>query len=411
MAPTSVGARLLALLIGCGALTVTAQGAWAQRDRDRSADRVQPPTELLREYPFREGGRLRSRGRAVARRTDSPSAQVPVSEPAAEGGDGSWQVIWLVVGAAALLALGLTGRRVLRTAGGGQPNVPEPQAQGPPPPAAPPSPAGSGAARVALGRAGSPPKNSYAVVNQKGGVGKTTVSLTLGAAAVKRGRRVLLLDLDPQASATSVLGADVGEGPTLTDVVLGGDRTLREAIRPTGWGLDLAPADRKLRSADTGVVTGDEAVLPRQLETVDDYDLVLLDCPPNLGALTINALAGASHALVVTEPTFLALHAMEELFDTLREVGEEQNPSLEMAGVVLNRVETTAEHKHSVAEVEDSFGSQVWEPHIPKRAILQDAMRRGVPPQDLQSHSHYAIEIAEIFDALAVRIEAIQARR
>ena len=220
---------------------------------------------------------------------------------------------------------------------------------------------------------------------------------------------MLLVDLDPQASATSVLGAKVDDQPTMTDVMVRGC-ALGEAVRPTEWGLDLAPADRVLRSADGGILGSDKAVLPRQLEAVGDYDLMLIDCPPSLGTLTINALAATSRALIVTEPTFLALHAMEELLDTLRDVAAEQNPSLELAGVVLNRLEATAEHKHSVAELEDTFGSQVLEPHVPKRAILQDAMRRGVPPQDLESHSHYATEIAEIFDALAVRIEAIQVK-
>ena len=101
---------------------------------------------------------------------------------------------------------------------------------------------------------------------------------------------------------------------------------------------------------------------------------------------------------------------MEELLDTLKEVAADQNSMLEMAGVVLNRVETTAEHRRSVAELADTFGSQLWEPHVPKRAILQDAMRRGVPPQDLETHSHYATEIAEIFDALAARIEKVQVK-
>jgi cellulose biosynthesis protein BcsQ len=219
---------------------------------------------------------------------------------------------------------------------------------------------------------------------------------------------VLLLDLDPQASASSVLGADAEDRPTLTDVMLSPECPLGNAVRPTGWGLDLAPADRWLRWADSGVTPDAAAVLPRQLETVGDYDLLLIDCPPSLGALTINALAAASHALVVTEPTFLALHAMEELLDTVRDVAVAQNPALQVAGVILNRVETTAEHRNSVAEVENTFGSKLWEPHVPKRAILQDAMRLGVPPQDLESHSHYATEIAGIFDALAVRLEAIQ---
>jgi chromosome partitioning protein len=102
---------------------------------------------------------------------------------------------------------------------------------------------------------------------------------------------------------------------------------------------------------------------------------------------------------------------MEELLDALRGVAAEQNPSLELAGILLNRVETTVEHKHSVAEVEGTFGARVWERHVPKRTILQDAMRLGVPPQSLESHSHYATEVAEIFDALAVRIEEIEVSR
>jgi chromosome partitioning protein len=399
MARENVSARLGVVLVVCGAFAAAGgQPAWAQRDGKRSGDRVQPPTELLKEYPFRQG-RLRSRERSNADERAS-AAEVPVREPSAESNP--WEIIApVILGATLVWLLGTVGLRIARATAGGSGQEPVPTGAPPPP--------RSRAARFSRRRAARSPKNSYAVVNQKGGVGKTTISLTLGAAALRRGSRVLLVDLDPQASATSVLGADVDEQPTMTDVMLS-DCPLGEAVRPTEWGLDLAPADRGLRSADSGITTGDEAVLPRQLETVGDYDLMLIDCPPNLGTLTIDALAAASRALVVTEPTFLALHAMEELLDTLGDIAAEQNPSLELAGVVLNRVEATAEHRHSVAELEDAFGSQVWEPHVPKRAILQDAMRRGVPAQDLGSHSHYATEIAEIFDALAVRIEAIQVK-
>lgn len=406
MAPQSLSVRLVVMLVVGLAITAAAPAAWSQAEGGRSGDRVQPPTELLREYPFRQG-RLRSQDeRSDARQADAGSSQPPLAERAAEGAERGWLVIWLVVGLAALLSLVLIGGRVLRPSAAGKGPVPEAQPPQPYPAVASRRPPRSPAARGHHGGNGPAPQNSYAVVNQKGGVGKTTVSLALGAAAVRRGRRVLLLDLDPQASATSVLGAEVDDRPTLTQVMLEVDCPLSEAIRPTGWGLDLAPADRGLRSADSGIATFDEPVLARQLKTVGEYDLMLMDCPPNLGALTINALAAASRALIVTEPTFLALHAMEELLDTLRHVAAEQNPSLELAGVVLNRVETTAEHKQSVAEVEETFGSKVWEPHVPRRAILQDAMRRGEPPQDLQSHSHYATEVAEIFDGLAVRIEA-----
>jgi chromosome partitioning protein len=407
MARHTLLARVAVLLGVWGAVIVAGQAASAQRDDERRGGRVQPPTELLEEYPFRQG-ELRSRERTNAdRRASAPN--LPLGEPVADDEAGNWVIPWLVIAAAAgILLLGVAGRRLARATAGGWRNGRTPDEA--PPPRVAAEAEGSRGGGTHGGRAVEKPKNGYAVVNQKGGVGKTTVSLALGAAAVRRGSRVLLLDLDPQASATSVLAADVQSQPTMTDVMAGAGCALADAVRPTGWGLDLAPAERGLRSADSDIPHGDEAVLPRQLATLSDYDLILLDCPPNLGALTINALAASSRALVVTEPTFLALHAMEELLDTLHEVAANQNPELELAGVVLNRLEPTAEHKRSMAELADTFGSQLWEPHVPRRAILQDAMRRGVPPQDLESHSHYATEIAEIFDALAVRIENVRVK-
>jgi chromosome partitioning protein len=402
MARDHILARVVLLLGVWGALGSGGQPAWAQGGATRSGDRVQPPTELLKEYPFRQG-RLGSRERS----NNDGRASTP--QPAADAETGTALTPWLLIAVAAgSLLLGLASRRVARTVAGNPGEEPTPD-RGPPSRGFADAERSRGAAAPG-GRTADAPNNGYAVVNQKGGVGKTTVSLALGAAAVRRGKRVLLLDLDPQASASSVLAADVGSQPTMTDVMVAADCTLGDAVRPTGWGLDLAPADRGLRPADSDIPRGDEAVLPRQLGTVSDYDLILMDCPPNLGALTINALAASSHALVVTEPTFLAMHAMEELLDTLQEVSADQNPALELAGVVLNRVETTAEHKRSVAELADTFGPRLWEPHVPRRAILQDAMRRGVPPQDLESHSHYAAEIAEIFDALAVRIEKVHVK-
>jgi chromosome partitioning protein len=399
MARHHVSARAVGTLIVSGAFAAAGQTAWAQPEGERRGDRVQPPKELLEEYPFRQG-RLRSAERESPA-ADGGSSQRPISELPGESGGRDWPIIGLVSAAAAsLLAAGvILRRRVLRATANG----PEPE----PPPARPASPPPV-ARRGFPGGGRDTLANSYAVANQKGGVGKTTISLMLGAAVARRGGRVLLVDLDPQASATTVLGADVQDRPTLADVMLKPECSLGEAVTSTGWGLDLVPAERALRSADAEIPTRDEAVLPRELETVGDYDLVLIDCPPNLGALTIDALTAVSRALVVTEPTYLALHAMEELLDTLRSVAAGQNPTLELAGVVLNRLETTAEHKRSVAELDETLGAHVWEPHVPKRAVLQDAMRRGVPAQDLRSHSHYAVEIAEIFDQLADRLETIR---
>jgi chromosome partitioning protein len=397
----------VAALLACAAFAAVVASASGQRD-ERARDRVQPPTELLREYPF-DQGRLRSPERADPPRSGAGSAALPT--PGDSGG--GLPLIWLALGGAALLgALALVARRAqrprspsltsteigVRTDEAGwlvfdtEPSRPRPAAA-------------SQAGRFPRRGSRAPAANAYAVANQKGGVGKTTVSLVLGAAAARRGKHVLLVDLDPQASATFVLAAD-DERPTIADVIVDGTRPLREAVVTTTWGFDLAPAERRLRSADVGAPTEGSA-LRQELTTVADYDLVLIDCPPSLGRLTIEALTAASRALVVTEPSYLALHAMEELSDALHSIAEDENPSLELGGVILNRLETTAEHRRSVAELEANFGPRLWTPHVPKRAILQDAMRQGVPPQDLATHSHYAGEIASIFDQLVERLTAV----
>jgi cellulose biosynthesis protein BcsQ len=389
---------VLAALAICAPVAIGAETASGQgRDRDRA---VQPPTELLREYPFRQG-ELRSH-----ERSQPPPAQAPVQDPSADTRADRWILVLVVaMGGAALLALAVAGRPLTRGNAGRR----GPQATEPSLAAAPEVPVAPRRAR-SHGPRKSRRACSYAVVNQKGGVGKTTVSLTVGVAAVRRGSRVLVVDLDPQASATAVLAPGGTDRPTVADAMLRPDScSLDATVVATEWGLDLAPSARALRSAETLRAGGEEGVLAEQLDAVGDYDLMLIDCPPSLGSLTIEALCAASRALVVTEPTYLALQAIDELVDTMQDVSADRNPSLALGGVVLNRVESTAEHKRSLAEVEQVFGSRVLEPYIPKRAVLQDAMRQGVPPHDLPSH--YADEIADLFDALAEQLEAVPAKR
>jgi chromosome partitioning protein len=403
----------IAGLLACVVFAGVALPASGQRE-ERSRARVQEPTELLREYPF-EQGRLRSRQRSDARATRPAGEAISRSAAGARDAGGGSPVLWLVIGAFILLALlGLIARRARRPSTGGARSR-EASASGAGAEQRGPDAAAT-AERRALARPSarfprrtrpSPAANRYAVANQKGGVGKTTVSLALGAAAARRGKRVLLVDLDPQASATAVLGADPDQA-SIADVLVDGSSSLGEVVVPTTWGLDLVPADRRLRLADTGATKADKSVLDSELATLADYDLVLIDCPPSLGRLTLEALNAVSQVLVVTEPTYLTLHAMKELRDTLDSVANEQNPGLELAGLVLNRVESTAEHKRSVAELEANFGSCVWTPYVPKRAILQDAMRQRVPPQDLGTHSHYASEVAEIFDQLVERLGSMK---
>ena len=394
MARGGVLALTAAVLVVC---CLWDQPASAQSAGSEEGGRVEAPRELLKAYPF-EQGRLRSvdGSRSSSARSGGGASSAALTAPEDPGGAG-WLLPALVLSAAgALVVLGMARRRLgRRTAGAGGPDR-EPQVATPD--TAPPA--------RRFGRRQTAPlpsdrgsRSTYAVVNQKGGVGKTTVSLVLGVAEARRGSRVLLVDLDPQASATTVLGAN-DHRPTVADVMRDpGTYSLAEAIGPTEWGIDLAPSEWALREADTGRPARGVPILDWQLAALGDYELVLIDCPPNLGALTFDALTAASHALIVTEPTFLALRALDELLNTLEQVTTERNPSLELAGVVLNRVEATAEHKRGVAEIEESFSSRVWEPHIPKRAVLQDAMRLGVPPQDLRSH--YADEITGLFDELA----------
>jgi chromosome partitioning protein len=252
---------------------------------------------------------------------------------------------------------------------------------------------------------------TYAFANQKGGVGKTTVTLGLAVALASQNLSVLLIDLDPQASATKVLGVDVQERHTIADVLLEPDRfRLPDVLVGTGWGFDLAPAETALASRESRRATADEFILRRQLVDVVGYDIALIDCPPSLGLLTLNALTAASRLVVATEASFLALQGTDELLETHELVRTHYNRGLELAGVIVNRVERTVEHRESLVEIERYFGAElVWQPLLPKRTAVQDATRRGVPVGELARRP--ARELAVAFATLARRIEMSRVAR
>lgn len=177
-----------------------------------------------------------------------------------------------------------------------------------------------------------------ALMNQKGGVGKTTTTVNLGAALAEAGKRVLLVDLDPQAHLTINYGVDPDpEAASLYDVLVE-EKPLAEAVRKVGDGLDLVASSIDLAAAEVELVSvmGREMILRKRLEAVaGKYDFVLFDCPPSLGLLTINALAAAGEVIIPMQPHFLAMQGSAKLLETVQLVNKRMNPKLKVAGIVL----------------------------------------------------------------------------
>jgi chromosome partitioning protein len=222
-----------------------------------------------------------------------------------------------------------------------------------------------------------------AIANQKGGVGKTTTAINVGSALAAMGRRVLLIDIDPQANATSGLGVD---GPPLEvtsyDVIVGG-RPIAEARVPTMvHGLDLVPADLSLAGAEIEMVglPRRERRLAYALEGVDDVDYVLIDCPPSLGLLTVNAATASEALLVPIQCEFYALKGLGLLTHTLSLLRRELNPQLRIAGIVMTLFDGRLALAHQVVEeVRARFSDLLLSPLIPRNVRLSEAPSHGLP--------------------------------
>jgi chromosome partitioning protein len=262
-----------------------------------------------------------------------------------------------------------------------------------------------------------------ALANQKGGVGKTTSAINLGAALIERGRRVLLIDFDPQASATTALGLDPegleasvnhvlhaamndADGPTLADVTM-----------PTGTGIDLVPADIALSAAEADLLTalGGESVLREVLGVLTPdpspegrgekaYDYVLIDCLPSLGLLAINALTAAEEVLVPVQAEYLPMKGLRLLLQTVAKVRAKLNPRLEVAGILLTMVEPRTLHSREVVEhVRSVFEGRVrvFETVVKRTVRLREAAVAG------ESILTYAPrhEAAEAYRRLAAELE------
>lgn len=285
-----------------------------------------------------------------------------------------------------------------------------------------------------------------AVVSLKGGVGKTTVALGLAGAAVQRGMRTLVVDLDPQANSTVALDpgptvatvADVLEDPrrsVLTraiatsswgeslDVVVGSEETERHN-RPDPEGKQLAALARALERLKARGVSGsgrnkdaghDTAAVsenghgPTDLDedeigdADEPYRLVIVDCPPSLGQLTRSALTAAQRAILVTDPTMFAVAGVQRAFDAVQSERRRANPDLQPLGVLINRVRPrNAEHQFRIAELRELFGPLVFSSTVPDRSAIQQAQGACLPIQQWDTPG--AREVSAVFAALLGRV-------
>jgi len=248
------------------------------------------------------------------------------------------------------------------------------------------------------------PKKSpriIAIANQKGGVGKTTTTINLGAAIAESGKKVLIIDLDPQSNTTTGLGVSTKELSISVYQVIIQEKTASEAIFNVGIkNLDLLPSSLELAGAEIELVTvfSREQRLARALDDViNDYEFILIDCPPALGLLTVNALCFASEVIVPIQCEYYALEGLGQLVGNVDLVKSNLNPELEISKIVLVMYDSRTKISKQVSdEVREYFGDRVCKQIIPRSVRLSEAPSYGQPITVFDPTSRGAIAYKEL---------------
>lgn len=222
--------------------------------------------------------------------------------------------------------------------------------------------------------------NIISLINQKGGVGKTTTTINVGAGLAQLGRRVLMIDLDPQAHLTYALGIAAHELNATVYALLKGESEIEKICLDRGNGLRLIPSSLDLSGAEITLagVAGREFLLREGLESFTEADFVLIDCPPSLGLLTVNALAVAQEIYIPVQTEFLALQGMSSLLQTVEAVQRRLNRGIRLTGIIANRYDSRKTLNREVVErLREHFGGQLFKTLIRDNVSLAEAPSHG----------------------------------